>query len=571
MSAPARSPTWSYLLIAVVLLAALGYTVLSLTQFPRRTEELARMGLERTIRNLRTKVQGEFERLAMDLQKEAAFVALHDSMRVPELVDRWQALLATEPSLNAVYLANERGAEVALLRTASGIRVRRQLEGPGHGFPVSWALVPEAPLERARIDSTLYDPRMEAWFSRALSERKAEPVWSTAERSAERDTIVNEVLVSQLIRAVKQGRPFRVMGFRVDAAALVNRTLTPGPGRSNHPMVLWPDGRPLLALPADSSAIGRASRIGLERWAERMDRRVVRIGAGPDRHMLQLLPFSLNGVTLHLGAIVDMGQLEPWLGTERRFLSAMLAALLTLLVLLTLTFIRSQSDRRRMRAQAKRSRTQERKLAKVIGERDVLDREVHHRVKNNLQVVSSLLNMQAQRLPEGPARDEFVRGKQRIDIMALVHNKLYALPDLRGIPLDRFFSDLAGQMAKLHDPRSRSVSHEVDAAGLRCDPDQAIDLGIVLCELMSNCYQHAFPLVTGGHIDLRLEPLSNGLVRLRVRDNGRGMPAVVDGTGRLGLDVVEALAEKLDGQFSITTDHGTIADVVFKLVPLREE
>ena len=570
MSAPARSPTWSYLLIALVLLATLGGTGWSLVQFPRRTEELARMGLERTIRNLRTKVQGEFDRLAIDLKKEGAFVALQDSMRVRDLVERWQALMATEPSLVAVHLANERGAEVALMRTATGLRVRRQLEGPGHGFPVSWPLGQQATPVEARIDSALYDPRMETWFSRALSERQAEPVWSTAEQHTGSDT-GHAVLVSQLIRAVKQGRPFRVVGFRVDAAALVNGTLTPGPGRTNHPVVLWPDGRPLLALPHDSTSMGRACRTGLQRWAKRMDRRTVHIGEGPDGHMMQLLPFSLNGVTLHLGAIVDMHQLEPWLGSERRFLWAMLVALLALLGLLTHTFIRSQNDRRRMRAQAKRSRTQERKLAKVIGERDVLDREVHHRVKNNLQVVSSLLNMQAQRLQEGPARDEFVRGKQRIDIMALVHNKLYALPDLRGIPLDRFFTDLAGQMAKLHEPRSRTVSHEVDAAGLRCDPDQAIDLGIVLCELMSNCYQHAFPLVTGGHIDVRLETLPDGMVRLRVRDNGRGMPPVLDGTGRLGIDVVEALAEKLDGRFVISSDNGTIADVEFKLEPLHEE
>ncbi|HQW85900.1 MAG TPA: hypothetical protein PLH93_01885, partial [Flavobacteriales bacterium] len=205
MSAPARSYTWSYLLIAVVLLSALGYTVWSLVQFPRRSEELTRMGLERTIRNLRTKVQGEFDRLAMDLQKEGAFVALHDSMRVRELVDRWQALMATEPSLNAVHLANERGAEVALLRTVTGLRVRRQLEGPGHGFPVSWSLGREAPPEQARIDSALYDPRMEAWFSRALSERQAEPVWSTAERPGGDSTLGTAVLVSQLIRAVQQG------------------------------------------------------------------------------------------------------------------------------------------------------------------------------------------------------------------------------------------------------------------------------------------------------------------------------------------------------------------------------
>ncbi len=571
MSAPVRSHTWPFLPVALVLLLALGYTGWSLLRFSDRTEELARLGMERTVRNLRSRVQGEFNRLTMDLRKEGAIVSAHDTMRPYELVDRWRALMTTEPALTAIYLANERGAEVALLRGAEGLRVRQQLEGPGHGFPVTWNVGPEDIPQRTRIDSVLYDPRMESWFSRALGEPQSEPVWTTTQRP-EGDSIANnEVLVSVLIRGSAKGRPFHVAGFRVDADALMNGARSHGQGRPSQPLVLWPDGRPLLALPPDSTAMGRACREGVARWKQHQDRRILKVDAGPSGHLLQLLPFTLNGITLQLGAVVDMSQLEPWLGAERRFLRILFSLLVVLLGLLVLTFLRTRSDHRNLRVQAKRSRTQERKLAKVIGERNVLDREVHHRVKNNLQVVSSLLNMQAQRLAEGPARDEFIRGKQRIDIMALVHNKLYALPDLRGIALDRFFGDLAGEMARLHDRNNRMVSHEVHASGLRCGPDQAIDLGIVLCELMSNCYEHAFPLVTGGHIDVRVEPLPDGRVRMRVHDNGRGLPQVVEGVGRLGLDVVETLAEKLDGHFSIRSNDGTIADLVFKLVPPAEE
>ncbi|MBV6405316.1 MAG: sensor histidine kinase [Flavobacteriales bacterium] len=571
MSAPVRSHTWSFLPVALVLVAALGYTGWSLLRFDDRTEELARLGLERTVRNLRSRVQGEFDRLTLDLRKEGAIVSAHDTMRPGELVDRWQALMTTEPAVTAVYLANERGAEVALLRADGGLRVRQQLEGRGHGFPVTWNLGPEEAPQHTRIDSALYDPRMESWFSRALGEPQSAPIWTATERPAGDSAVTNDVLVSVLIRPSKKGRPFHVAGFRVDAEALVNSTLSHGQKRPNQPLVLWPDGRPMLALPADSEAMGAACRAGIALWEQRMDRRIIRVDVGPSGHLLQVLPFTLNGITLQLGAMVDMSQLEPWLGAERRYLRIMCGLLVLLLGLLIFTFLRTRIDNRNLRAQTKRSRTQERKLAKVIGERNVLDREVHHRVKNNLQVVSSLLNMQAQRLPEGPARDEFIRGKQRIDIIALVHNKLYALPDLRGIALDRFFVDLAVAMARLYERTDRTVSQEVHASGLRCGPDQAIDLGIVLCELMSNCYEHAFPLVTGGHIDVRVEPLPDGTVRMRVHDNGRGLPPVVDGTGRLGLDVVEALAEKLDGRFTISSEDGTTADLVFKLEPPAEE
>ncbi|MCB0818820.1 MAG: sensor histidine kinase, partial [Flavobacteriales bacterium] len=193
-----------------------------------------------------------------------------------------------------------------------------------------------------------------------------------------------------------------------------------------------------------------------------------------------------------------------------------------LLVLLAISgiwaFLRKRRDARVRRFQQLRSQNQERKLAKALGEREVLDREVHHRVKNNLQVVSSLLNLQAMRLAEGKVKEEFMRGKRRIDSMALVHHKLYALQDLRGIDLDLFFRELMDALLKDLDPTNGSVSHEVRTGGVQADADTAIQLGIILSELFINCHQHAFPHGSGGHVEVQLDLVEDRLYRLVVRD-----------------------------------------------------
>ena len=242
-----------------------------------------------------------------------------------------------------------------------------------------------------------------------------------------------------------------------------------------------------------------------------------------------------------------------------------------LLVLLAISgtwaFLRKRRDARVRRFQQLRSQNQERKLAKALGEREVLDREVHHRVKNNLQVVSSLLNLQAMRLAEGKVKEEFMRGKRRIDSMALVHHKLYALQDLRGIDLDLFFRELMDALLKDLDPTNGSVSHEVRTGGVQADADTAIQLGIILSELFINCHQHAFPHGSGGHVEVQLDLVEDRLYRLVVRDNGVGMgERRPDGDTRLGLEIVEALAEQLDGSLHVTSGStGTAVEVLFRM------
>lgn len=98
---------------------------------------------------------------------------------------------------------------------------------------------------------------------------------------------------------------------------------------------------------------------------------------------------------------------------------------------------------------------------------------------------------------------EFMRGKRRIDSMALVHHKLYRQQDLSAVDAGIFMDDLAKAVAAMYAPDSRDVSHSVDTNGVLCDADTSIQLGTILCELLANCHQHAFPYATGAYIHYR--------------------------------------------------------------------
>ncbi|MCB0773559.1 MAG: ATP-binding protein, partial [Flavobacteriales bacterium] len=145
-----------------------------------------------------------------------------------------------------------------------------------------------------------------------------------------------------------------------------------------------------------------------------------------------------------------------------------------------------------------------------------------------------------------------------------VHHKLYRQQDLAAIDLGVFLDDLAKAISAMFEPASRRVSHGVDANGIRCDADTAIQLGMLCCELLANCHQHAFPYATGGHIAITVRQGEGDSLVMEVNDNGQGFDPDARGDAALGLEVVEALAGQLDGSVHITQDGGTHARVVFR-------
>jgi PAS domain S-box-containing protein len=211
-------------------------------------------------------------------------------------------------------------------------------------------------------------------------------------------------------------------------------------------------------------------------------------------------------------------------------------------------------------------RVQERtsQLSQSIAEKETLLKEVHHRVKNNLQIVSSLLSMQLD-TAFGDAADCLTQANQRVQSMALIHQQIYESPTLSDLDFSEYIEELAWQLFQTYCVDPERIQLEVDVQSVRLDLDQAIPCGLILNELVSNALKHAFPNSREGHVRIRLYPDSTGCVYFAVSDNGVGLPHdFAIGSGRsLGMHVTRILANQLGSELEISTGAETTFSIHF--------
>jgi len=207
----------------------------------------------------------------------------------------------------------------------------------------------------------------------------------------------------------------------------------------------------------------------------------------------------------------------------------------------------------------------ERALAKALAAKEVLLKEVHHRVKNNLQVISSLLAIQTESLTDPIAHQALEESQKRVQSMAMIHEKLTR--DGEGDQLD--FKDYAESLSRdlfysyRTDSDPKALRFELDPIWLELS--QAIPCGLILNELMTNALKHAAPNQAGGEILVSLGCSPEGLVTLTVADDGPGLPAGFDWrkSPSLGLRIVDILSRQLDGTVEQTTGKGTTFSLTF--------
>ena len=188
---------------------------------------------------------------------------------------------------------------------------------------------------------------------------------------------------------------------------------------------------------------------------------------------------------------------------------------------------------------------------------------MHHRVKNNLQLVSSLLSLQAQRISNIEDRERFLDSQRRIQSMTLVHEELYRTDDLSCIDFSYYVEQLA---RRIEQAFSAVVPVElvVDLEHIHLSVDTAVPCGLILNELISNVYKHAFIGRSQGRLYLSAG-LRDGSIVLKVVDDGVGFPSQFDieESNSLGMQVVNALVEQLSAELVITTDRGTEFELTF--------
>jgi PAS domain S-box-containing protein len=209
--------------------------------------------------------------------------------------------------------------------------------------------------------------------------------------------------------------------------------------------------------------------------------------------------------------------------------------------------------------------TQDR-LAHALAEKDALLKEVHHRVKNNLQIISSLLNLQFDRVHDPGLRAMVMESQQRIRAMALVHEQLYRSETLMRLDTRVFLYGLVSSLVRSYSGSVEHVESSVQAEAITLDLDVAIPVALIINELVSNSLKHAFCGRTqGNRLDVALRRNADGSRQLRVRDNGVGMPAGLDieSTETLGLSLVANLVRQIEGNVVCRTESGTEFTVTF--------
>ncbi|WP_424357352.1 sensor histidine kinase [Methanocella sp. MCL-LM] len=210
-------------------------------------------------------------------------------------------------------------------------------------------------------------------------------------------------------------------------------------------------------------------------------------------------------------------------------------------------------------------RDAEEKIKASLREKEVMLKEIHHRVKNNLQVVSSLLNIQSRYITDPGDAELFKESQNRVQTMALVHEKLYQSSDLARIDFSSYLDSLMKNLFYSYAIGRDNITMKADIQPISMGVDTAVPCGLIVNELISNSLKHAFPGNRAGEIRVCIREV-DGRAVIKVADNGVGLPENFDfhTSESLGLQLVNMLVEQLDGSISLERENGTKFTIAFK-------
>jgi PAS domain S-box-containing protein len=207
----------------------------------------------------------------------------------------------------------------------------------------------------------------------------------------------------------------------------------------------------------------------------------------------------------------------------------------------------------------------EEKIKASLREKEVLLQEIHHRVKNNLQIISSLLYLQSTRTEHPEAISALRESRDRVKSMALIHERLYESPNLASIDVGGYVRSLVSDLRRSYITEDSSVRLTVNVGDIPLGITEAIPCGLIINELVSNAMKHAFPKGRDGEITIRLQRAGANQIALTVSDNGIGFPEQVDfrKSPSLGLTLVNSLVGQLEGSIELDRSKGTAFTIRF--------
>ncbi len=206
----------------------------------------------------------------------------------------------------------------------------------------------------------------------------------------------------------------------------------------------------------------------------------------------------------------------------------------------------------------------DRSLRDAVAQKTVLIKEIHHRVKNNLQIVMSLLSLQSGRMTDPAARDALAQARVRINALALVHRILYEIEDQQSVDVKSLLEQLAEQTNEGFGGDRRDIRTNVNAMSFHVTGDIAVPIALFAVETLTNAYKHAYPAGRGGTIRIVFARSGDGRLRLSVEDDGVGYERESDNAS-IGARLIETFGAQLGGEVSVhsSTEYGTIAELMF--------
>lgn len=201
------------------------------------------------------------------------------------------------------------------------------------------------------------------------------------------------------------------------------------------------------------------------------------------------------------------------------------------------------------------------KLQKNLDEKEILMKEIHHRVKNNLQIVSSLLNIQSRASTDESASSALKESKNRVQSMALIHQRLYQKDNITSVKVEEYIGQLLETLVNSFGLEDR-VKLIIDIEDLELDVDTTIPLGLIINELVTNAVKYAFNYDEQGELSVILKEIDNTL-RLQIKDNGKGF-SLDKQTASFGMNLVEMLSKKLEAELTVSNDNGTSVQLDIK-------
>jgi two-component sensor histidine kinase len=203
-------------------------------------------------------------------------------------------------------------------------------------------------------------------------------------------------------------------------------------------------------------------------------------------------------------------------------------------------------------------------IENALKEKEVLIKEIHHRVKNNLQVISSMLNIQSFKAATGEEFKALEGSKKRIDAMALIQELLYARNNFKEIEIKPYLEQLTKSIADSYHVAGKTITLEIGCDPLSFSLDKAIPLGLLINEMLTNAFKYAFNECESGIVEIELKQQRKDF-RLRITDNGSGFPDDLENRKKksMGMELIELLTEQLGGKLQVESGQGVAYSLVF--------